>query len=256
MKILVTVKRVTDPDVKVRIKPDGTGIVTEGMEFKANPFDEIAVEAAIQLVAKNKGEIVVVSMGPEEATKEIRTALAMGATGKIKNLRGIRVDVTDDQLDSLLAAKALQKIIEKESPDLVIMGKQAVDGDSNQVGQILAEYLGWPQATFASDIQIDGSSAKVVREVDGGLETIQVPLPAIITADLRLNEPRYASLPGIMKAKRMKIQTVTMKDLGLDGAAPKVKVVAFETPPTRSGGKRVESVDQLVELLKNEAKVI
>lgn len=250
MKILVTVKRVTDPDVKVRLRPDGSGIVTEGMEFKANPFDEIAVEEAIRLIEKHKGEIVVASIGPSAATKEIRTALAMGAT------RGIRVEATDEQLDSLLTARILQKLVEMEKPDIVLLGKQAVDGDSNQVAQILAYFLGMPQACFVSKVEVAGIRATVVREVDGGLESISVSLPAVITADLRLNEPRYASLPGIMKAKRKKIQTLSLGDLGLEGQGPKVRIVAYETPPTRAGGKTVGSVEELVDLLKNEAKAI
>ncbi len=250
MKILVTVKRVTDPDVKVRIKPDGTGIVTEGMEFKANPFDEIAVEEAIRIVEKQGGEVVVVSIGPAEATKEIRTALAMGGT------RGILVDATDDRLDGLLTARILQKLVEREKPDLILMGKQAVDGDSNQVGQILAQFLGLPQACFASKVEVAGASARVVREVDGGLETLEVTLPAVVTADLRLNEPRYASLPGIMKAKRKKIDTFSLKDLGLDGHAPKVRMVGYTAPAARQGGRKVASVEALLDALKNEAKVI
>ena len=250
MKVLVTVKSVTDPDVKVRIKPDGSGIVTEGMDFKANPFDEIAVEEAIRLVEKHKGEVVVVSIGPSTVTKQMRTALAMGAH------RGIRVEATDEQLDGLLTARVLQKVVEMEKPDVVLLGKQAVDGDSNQVGQILAHFLGYPQATFASKVDIAGTEATVLREVDGGMETVQVTLPAIITADLRLNEPRYASLPGIMKAKRKKIAELTLDGLGLAGVAPKVRVVAFEAPATRQGGRKVGSVEELVQCLKEEAKVI
>ncbi|MBM4318966.1 MAG: electron transfer flavoprotein subunit beta/FixA family protein [Deltaproteobacteria bacterium] len=250
MKILVTVKRVTDPDSKVKIKPDGTGIVTEGVEFKANPFDEIAVEEALRLVEKHKGEVVVVSIGPGDATKEIRTALAMGAN------RGILVDARDEDLDGLLTASILQKLFEKEKPDLIILGKQAVDGDSNQVGQILAYKLGLPQACFASKVVVEGNRATVTREVDGGLETLSVSLPAVITADLRLNEPRYASLPGIMKAKKKPIENLTLAALGLAGVKPKIKMLRFETPPARKGGRKVGSVEELVALLKSEAKVI
>ncbi len=250
MKVLVTVKSVTDPDVKVRIKPDGSGVVTEGIDFKANPFDEIAVEEAIRLVEKHKGEVVVVSIGPKTVTKQMRTALAMGAH------RGIRVEAEDDKLDGLLTARILQKVVEMEKPDVVLLGKQAVDGDSNQVGQILGHFLGYPQATFASKVDVEGGAATVVREVDGGLESIKVTLPAIITADLRLNEPRYASLPGIMKAKRKKIAQLTLDKLGLAGVEPKVRVVAYETPPAREGGRAVASVEELVQCLKEEAKVI
>jgi electron transfer flavoprotein beta subunit len=250
VKILVTVKRVTDPDTKVRLKPDGTGIITEGVEFKANPFDEIAVEEALRIIEKQKGEVVVASIGPPEATKEIRTALAMGAT------RGILVESRDEDLDSLLVARILQKLVEKEKPDLIILGKQAVDGDSNQVGQILAQVLGLPQACFASKVEIDGTRAKVTREVDGGSETLSVSLPAVVTADLRLNEPRYASLPGIMKAKKKPIESLTLAALGLAGQGPKVRVVGYEAPPTRKGGRKVASVEELVALLKNEAKVL
>lgn len=243
-------KRVTDPDTKVKIKPDGTGIVTEGMEFKANPFDEIAVEEALRLVEKHKGEVVVGSIGPPEATKEIRTALAMGAD------RGVLVDARDEDLDGLLTARILQKIAEKEKPDLILIGKQAVDGDSNQVGQILASRMGLPQACFASKVEVEGNRATVTREVDGGLETLAVSLPAVITADLRLNEPRYASLPGIMKAKKKPIENLTMAALGLAGEKPKIRMVRFEAPPVRKGGRKVGSVEELVTLLKNEAKVL
>jgi len=250
VKILVTVKRVTDPDAKVKIKPDGTGIITEGIEYKANPFDEIAVEEALRLTEKSGGEVVVVSIGPAEATKELRTALAMGAH------RGSLVDARDEGLDSLLTARILQKLVAKEQPDLVLLGKQAVDGDSNQVGQILACLLGLPQACFASKIVLEGGRAVVTREVDGGLETLSVPLPAVVTADLRLNEPRYASLPGIMKAKKKPIATLPLESLGLAGVAPKVRIRGYAAPPARKGGRKVASVEELVDLLKNEAKVI
>lgn len=247
MKILTTVKRVTDPDMKVKIKPDGSGIETSGIEFKMNSFDEYGVEEAIRVKSAQGGEVVVVSVGPKAATKEIRTALAMGGD------RGILVQ-TDEDMDSDAVARVLAEIVKKEQPDLIIMGKQAVDSDRNQAGQMLAAYLEYPQATFAYKLEIDGEWATVGREVDGGMSTKRIKLPAIVTADLRLNEPRYASLPGIIKAKRKKIDTYTPGDLGVD-VTPKVNVLAFETPPERAAGQIVESVDALIDLLRDEAKV-
>jgi electron transfer flavoprotein beta subunit len=267
VKILCTVKRVTAPEAKIKVKPDGSGIVEEGIDFKPNPFDEIAVEEALRLVAKHGGEVVVVSVADPVPTKEIRTTLAMGAD------RAVAVLAHDDGLDSLLVAKILAKVHEQESPDLWILGKQAIDGDSNQVGQMLAGLTGLPQATFASKeetldseleksgapaivVSEDGARATVMREVDGGIETLDVPLPAVVTADLRLNLPRYASLPGIMKAKRKEIRELTLDELGLAGEQPRLRVTAYEPPPTRPSGVLVESVSELVDKLKNEAKVL
>ncbi len=246
MKILTTVKRVTDPDMKVKIKPDGSGIVTEGIEYKMNSFDEYGVEEAIQVKEEHGGEVVVVSVGPDASTKEIRTALAMGAD------RGILVE-TDADLDSDAVARLIAEVIKKEEPDIIIMGKQAVDSDRNQAGQMLAAYLDYPQATFAYELAIDGEWATVGREVDGGTSTKRVKLPAIITADLRLNDPRYASLPGIMKAKRKTIERLTPEELGVDIAA-RVNVLSYEAPPERAAGEIVESVDELISKLRDEAK--
>jgi electron transfer flavoprotein beta subunit len=247
VKILTTVKRVTDPDMKVKLKPDGSGIVTEGVEYKMNSFDEYGVEEAIRLKEEHGGEVVVVSVGASAATKEIRTALAMGAD------RGILVE-TDDTLDSDAVARVLAEVVKKESPDVILMGKQSVDSDRNQAGQLLASYLDWPQATFAYECSVADGWATVGREVDGGTSTKRVKLPAIITADLRLNEPRYASLPGIMKAKRKQLDTMTPADLGVD-VTPRVTVLAYEAPEERSAGQIVDSVDELIDKLHNEAKV-
>jgi electron transfer flavoprotein beta subunit len=247
VKILTTVKRVTDPDMKVKIKPDGTGIVTDGVEFKMNSFDEYGVEEAIVLKEDHGGEVVVVSVGAGASTKEIRTALAMGAD------RGILVE-TDADLDSDAVARVLAEVIKKEQPDIIVMGKQSVDSDRNQAGQALAAYLDYPQATFAFELSVADGWATVGREVDGGTATKRVKLPAIITADLRLNEPRYASLPGIMKAKRKQLDIMTPDDLGVD-ITPKVKVLAYEAPEERAAGQIVETVDELIDKLQNEAKV-
>ena len=249
MKILVPVKRVPDPDVKIKLKKDGSGPDAEGLKFVINPFDEIAVEEAIRI--KEKGgdvEIVVVSIGTSDSTEQLRTAMAMGAD------RAILVEY-DGGYDSDAVAQILAKIVEKESPDLIIGGKGAVDDDQWQALQLLAELLGYPQATFASKVELGDGSAKVVREVDGGLLTVEVALPAVITADLRLNEPRYASLPGIMKAKRKPLDTIPVADLGIE-VSPKVTISAFSEPPQREAGKIVETVDELVNLLHEEAKVI
>ena len=247
MKILTTVKRVTDPDMKVRIRPDGSGIVTEGVEYKMNSFDEYGVEEAVRLQEAHGGEIVVVSVGPSAATKEIRTALAMGAD------RGILVE-TDEDLDSDAVARVLAEICKRENPDIVVMGKQSVDSDRNQTAQLLAAYLGWPQATFAYSCKVEDGWAVVGREVDGGTATKRIKLPGVVSADLRLNEPRYASLPGIMKAKRKPLDTVTPADLGVD-VAPKVSVLKYEAPEEREAGQIVESVDDLIQRLRGEAKV-
>ncbi len=250
MKFLVTVKRVTDYEAKIKLKGDKSGIVTDGVNMIMNPFDEIGVEEALRQKEKHQGEVVVVSIGGTEATAQIRSALAMGAD------RGILVRVdAGAQLDSFGIAQVLQKIIAKENPDVVLMGKQAIDDDSNQASQILAELLGWGQATFANTISIDGGTATVIREADGGLETVSTTLPAIITTDLRLNEPRYASLPGIMKAKKKPLEEIELASLGVD-TAPKVKVVGFEEPPSKKAGQKVKDVAELVQKLKTEAKAI
>ncbi|MBA2664768.1 MAG: electron transfer flavoprotein subunit beta/FixA family protein [Bradymonadaceae bacterium] len=248
MKILTTVKRVTDPDMKVKIKPDQSGIITDGVEYRMNSFDEYGVEEAIRLKELHGGEVIVVSVGPAEATKEIRTALAMGAD------RGILVE-TNAELDSDAVARVLAEVVRRETPDIIVIGKQAVDSDRNQTGQLLASYLDLPQATFAYSLEVADGWAVVGREVDGGTSTKRVKLPAIITADLRLNEPRYASLPGIMKAKRKPLDTLTPADLGVD-IAPKVRVLRYEAPEERAAGEIVGSVDELIDRLRNKAKVI
>lgn len=249
MKILVTAKRVVDPDAKVTVKTDGSGIQTTGLEFKLNPFCENAIEAGIQLVEKHGGEVVVVSIGTEDAIMNMRTALAMGAE------RGILVKGSDETLDSDLTARILAKVFELEKPDLFILGKQAVDGDSNQVAQLVAEYLGLPQACFASKIEVMGSKVLVTREVDGGLETLELSMPAIISADLRLNTPRLPTLPNILKAKKKEIKQIDIAELGVDPTL-KVETLFYEAPEQRKGGVKVKTVQELVEKLKNEAKVI
>jgi electron transfer flavoprotein beta subunit len=265
VKILVTAKRVEDPESKIKVKPDGTGIVLEGLKYKINPFDEIAVEEGLRLVAKHGGEVVVASIGAREVQEQLRHALAMGAH------KAVWVNHTGP-LDPLAIAGLLQKVAEKEKPDLVILGKQSIDDDQNQVGQYLAEWLGWPQATFASKVEsfeseneknkvpaivvgADGKSATVVREVDGGLATVQVQLPAVVTTDLRLNQPRYASLPGIMKAKQKPIEELNPQGLGVD-VTPKLTVTQVTAPPSRKAGIKVKDVAELVQKLKNEAKVV
>jgi electron transfer flavoprotein beta subunit len=249
MKLLVPVKRVVDYNVKVRVKSDGSAVETAGVKMSMNPFDEIAVEEAIRL--KEKGiatEIVAVSAGVTACQETIRTALAMGAD------RGVLVE-TDVGLEPLAVAKILKALVEKESADLVILGKQAIDDDMNATGQMLAALLGWPQGTFASKIEIAEGVATVTREVDGGLETIALKLPAIITADLRLNEPRYASLPNIMKARKKPIDIVKPADLGVD-PAPRLTTLKVSEPPSRKAGIKVADVAALVDKLRNEAKVI
>jgi electron transfer flavoprotein beta subunit len=249
MKILVPVKRVVDYNVKVRVKADGTGVETANVKMSMNPFDEIAVEEAVRL--KEKGiatEIIAVSVGPAACAEQIRTALAMGAD------RGVLVE-QDGTVEPLAVAKILKALVAKEAPQIVLLGKQAIDDDMNATGQMLAALLGWPQGTFASKLEIDGGLATVTREVDGGLETIALTLPAIVTADLRLNEPRYASLPNIMKARKKPIETVKPADLGVD-ATPRLTVLKVEEPPKRVAGKKVASVAELVDKLRNEAKVI
>ncbi len=250
MKILVSAKRVIDPDARIKLKADKSAVDSESVEYKVNPFDENAIEEALKLRDEHGGEVVVVSIGPDDVTQTIRAGLAMGAD------RGIRVDVEDKALDSDLAARIFAAVFKEEEPDLFILGKQAVDGDNNQVGQLVAEYLGLPQACFASEVSIEGSEAVVTREVDGGLETIALQLPAVITADLRLNEPRYASLPGIMKAKKKPIEDMDLDDLEITDTALKVEVLSLEEPAGRKAGVMVGSVDELLEKLRNEARVL
>ena len=248
MKVLVPVKRVVDPNVKIRVKADKTGVELANVKMAMNPFDEIAIEEAIRLVeAGTAQEIVAVSMGPQQCQETIRTALAMGAD------RGIHVR-TDDDLQPLAVAKLLKAILEKETPELVIMGKQAIDDDSNQTGQMLAGLLGWPQGTFASNIEIADGKIQVTREIDGGLETVSLNLPAVVTTDLRLNEPRYASLPNIMKAKKKPIDEMTPEDLGVD-SAPRLTLLKVEAPPKREAGVVVADVAELIDKLHNEARV-
>jgi electron transfer flavoprotein beta subunit len=249
MKLLVPVKRVVDYNVKVRVKSDGSGVELSGVKMSMNPFDEIAVEEAVRL--KEKGiatEIIAVSAGVTACQETIRTALAMGAD------RGILVE-TDVGLEPLAVAKILKAVVEKESVDLVVMGKQAIDDDMNATGQMLAALLGWPQGTFASKVEIADGTATVTREIDGGLETIAIKLPAVVTADLRLNEPRYASLPNIMKARKKPIDILKPADLGVD-PAPRLTTVKVSEPPSRKAGVKVADVAALIDKLRNEAKVI
>lgn len=249
MKILVPVKRVIDYNVKVRVKSDQSGVELANVKMSMNPFCEIAVEEAIKLKeAGTATEVIVVSIGPAQAQETIRTGLAMGAD------RGILVQ-TDENVEPLGVAKILQKICEAETPDMVIMGKQSIDGDNNQTGQMLAALLGWGQGTFASKLEKDGEGVKVTREIDGGLETLSLKLPCVVTTDLRLNEPRYASLPNIMKAKQKPMETKTPADYGVD-VAPRVTTLKVTEPPKREAGVTVETVAELVDKLKNEAKVI
>jgi electron transfer flavoprotein beta subunit len=249
MKVLVPVKRVVDYNVKVRVKPDGSGVELANVKMSMNPFDEIAVEEAIRLKEKGKvTEIVAVSIGPQQAQETIRTALAMGAD------RGILVK-TDAPTEPLAVAKLLKAVVGQENPDLVILGKQAIDDDANQTGQMLAALLGWPQGTFASKVELSDGGLEVTREVDGGLQTLALKLPAIITTDLRLNEPRYASLPNIMKAKKKPIAETDPATLGVD-IAPRLKVLKTTEPGGRKAGVKVGSVAELVSKLKNEAGVI
>ena len=243
MKILVPVKRVIDYNVKPRVKGDGTGVDLANVKMSMNPFDEIAVEEAIRIKEAGKAEeIVAVSIGPAKATETLRTALAMGAD------RAILVQ-TDDEVEPLAVAKILKAIYEAEQPGLVILGKQAIDDDSNQTGQMLAALTGRPQGTFANDVEIDGDSVTVKREVDGGLETVKLTLPAIVTTDLRLNEPRYASLPNIMKAKQKPLDTRSPADYGVD-TAPRLKTTKVSEPPVRQAGVKVADVDELVAKIK------
>jgi electron transfer flavoprotein beta subunit len=249
MKVLVSVKRVVDYNVKVRVKADGTGVETANVKMSMNPFDEIAIEEAVRL--KEAGvatEIIAVSCGPQACQETLRTALAIGAD------RAILIE-GDAELQPLAVAKLLKAVCEKESPKLVIMGKQAIDDDSNQTGQMLAALLGWAQATFASKVKIEGDKAQVTREVDGGLDTISIKLPAVVTTDLRLNEPRYVTLPNIMKAKKKPLENLKPGALGVD-VAPRLKTLKVTEPPKRKGGVKLPDAKALVDKLRNEAKVI
>jgi electron transfer flavoprotein beta subunit len=249
MKVLVSVKRVIDYNVRVRVKADGTGVETANVKMSTNPFDEIAVEEAVRL--KEKGiatEVIVVTIGPDAAQDVLRSALAMGAD------RAVHVAITEE-ISSLTAAKILKKVVEKEAPQLVILGKQAIDDDAGQTGQMLAGLLGWGQGTFASKLVVENGTATVTREIDGGLMTVQLQLPALVTTDLRLNEPRYPALPNIMKARSKPLAKMTPQELGVE-LSSKVVRLKVEEPKKRKGGGKVKSVEELVDKLKNEAKVI
>ena len=249
MKILVAVKRVIDYNVQIRVKEDGTGVVTDNIKMSTNPPDDNAIEEAVKIKEAGKAtEVIAVTVGEEKSQETIRKALAVGVD------RGIHVKV-DGIVEPIAVAKILQKIVDKEKPDLVFMGKQAIDDDCNQTGQMLSALLNWPQATFASKIEIKDKKLEVVREVDEGLETVEVNIPAVVTCDLRLNEPRYASLPNIMKAKKKPIEQINTSDLGVD-ITPRVQQIKVEEPPKRKSGIKVASVAELVQKLKNEAKVI
>ena len=249
MKVLVAIKRVIDYNVKIRVKSDETGVETTNVKMSMNPFDEIAIEEGVRLrESGDSEELIAVSIGPKQTQETIRTALAMGAD------RGIHVEINDD-VEPLAVAKLLKAIIEKENPDLVILGKQAIDDDSNQTGQMLAALMGWSQGTFASELKISDGKANVTREIDGGLETIQINMPAVVTTDLRLNTPRYASLPNIMKAKKKPIDEFSPADLGVDISA-RLTTLKVTEPSSRDAGVIVEDVAELVDKLKNEAKVI
>jgi electron transfer flavoprotein beta subunit len=251
VKILVSAKRVPDPNATIKVRPDGSGIVTDNVKYVVNPFCEIAIEEALRIKEKVGGaEVVLVSIGAKVVSEQLRTGLAMGAD------RAILV-LSDEEVEPVAVARALAKIADTEKPDLLLMGKQAIDDDSNVVGQMVAEMLGWAQATYASEVKLadDKATAVVTREVDGGLEDVQVQLPAEITADLRLNEPRYASLPGIMKARTKELKEIPIAELGVD-LTPQVKIVNLAPPPKREAGKKVETVQELVNLLHTEAKVI
>lgn len=249
MKILVAIKRVIDANVKVRVKADNTGVETANVKMSMNPFCEIAVEEAVRL--KEQGvasEVIVVSIGNQQSQESLRTALALGAD------RAILVK-SDDAIEPLAVAKVLKNLVDKEQPEMVLLGKQSIDGDNNQTGQMLGALLGWGQGTFASKVEVADGKAQVTREIDGGLQTLDVKLPAIITTDLRLNEPRFASLPNIMKAKRKPLEELAIGDLDVD-VAPRTETLKVENPPARKEGIKVETVAELVDKLKNEAKVI
>ncbi len=254
MKILIPVKRVIDYNVKVRVKADQSGVELANVKMSMNPFDEIAIEEAVRFKESGKAsEIVAVTIGPEKAQEQLRTALAIGADRAILVKTNTPIDLGG--VEPLAVAKTLKTLVDKESPDLVIMGKQAIDDDSNQTGQMLAALLGWAQGTFASKLELGEGSVHVTREIDGGLETLELKTPAIITTDLRLNEPRYAKLPDIMKAKKKPLNVIESSDLGID-YTPRLSIVKVSEPHTRQGGIKVESVDALIDKLKNEAKVI
>lgn len=249
MKILVPIKRVVDYNVKVRVKSDETGVETSNVKMSVNPFDEIAVEEAVRLKESGSAtEVIALTIGVAQAQEQLRTALAMGAD------RAVHI-VTEETTEPLSVAKAIAKVVEKETPDLVIMGKQAIDNDANQAGQMVAALLGWSQGTFASKVTIEGEKIHVTREIDGGLETLALSKPAVITTDLRLNEPRYASLPNIMKAKKKPIETLSPEDIGVD-FTPRLKTLKVTEPPKREAGIKVSNVDELIDKLKNEAKVL
>ena len=249
MKILVAVKRVIDYNVQIRVKEDGSGVVTDNVKMSTNPPDDNAIEEAVKIKEAGKAsEIVAITVGEEKAQETVRKALAVGAD------KGIHVK-TEGVLEPLAVSKIIQKIVEKEKPDLVFMGKQAIDDDCNQTGQMLSALLNWPQATFASNIEVKDNSLEVTREIDEGLETVEINIPAIVTCDLRLNEPRYASLPNIMKAKKKPIEEINVSDLGID-TTPRVQQLKVEEPPKRKAGIKVANVAELVQKLKNEAKVI
>jgi electron transfer flavoprotein beta subunit len=251
VKILVAAKRVPDPNATIKVRPDGNGIVTDNVKYVVNPFCEIAIEEALRIKEKHGGaEVVLVSIGGKVAQEQLRTGLAMGAD------RAVLV-VSEAEVEPIVVARVLKKLIDTEQPQLVLMGKQSIDDDSNVVGQMVAEMLGWGQATFASAVQLNGekTSAVVTREVDGGLEDLEVQLPAVVTADLRLNEPRYASLPGIMKARKKELKEIPLAEVGVD-TTPLVKIHKLEPPPKRQAGKKVGTVQELVQLLHTEAKVI
>ena len=249
MKVLVPVKRVIDYNVKVRVKADSSGVELANVKMAMNPFDEIAVEQALRLKeAGGAEEVVVVSIGPAQNQETIRTALAMGAD------RGIHIEASHD-IEPLAVAKLLKAVVERETPGLVLVGKQAIDDDCNQTGQMLAALLGWAQGTFVSALEVAGDKAKIVREVDGGLEHLEIKMPAIVSVDLRLNEPRYASLPNIMKAKKKPLDSLTVDELGVD-ISPRLTIVKVEEPAAREAGIKVADIKELVEKLKNEAKVI
>ncbi len=249
MKVLVPVKRVIDAYVSIRVKSDGSGVDTDNVKMSLNPFCEIALEEAIRLKeAGTASEVVLVSVGSSDIDTVIRSGLAMGAD------RAIRIDA-DNDVEPLAIAKILKHVVEKEEAGLVITGKQSIDGDNNQTGQMLSALLGWPQATFASEVTLEGDSAKVTREIDGGLETVSIPMPAVVTTDLRLNEPRYPTLPNIMKAKKKPLDVIALADTGVD-TAKRVNTLNVSPPAERSAGVMVGSVAELVEKLKNEAKVI
>ena len=249
MKVLVPVKRVIDYNVKVRVKADNSGVELANVKMAMNPFDEIAVEQALRLKeAGGAEEVVVVSIGPAQNQETIRTALAMGAD------RGIHIEASHD-IEPLAVAKLLKAVVERETPGLVLVGKQAIDDDCNQTGQMLAALLGWAQGTFVSALEVASDKAKIVREVDGGLEHLEIKMPAIVSVDLRLNEPRYASLPNIMKAKKKPLDSLTVDELGVD-ISPRLTIVKVEEPAAREAGIKVADVKELVEKLKNEAKVI